>query len=129
MIYGRTWTARRVIDRLTAAFERLPATPIYSPSRNDLRSALPSLPVDGADLILATADCLGRESTRRLELLTFTRARAAGAPITELCRDKRWSRATLYRHVDAAAGEVAKCLNERGDIPAIPLPVQTLTRQ
>ena len=129
MVYGREWTGRRVVDRLTLAFERLPGTPIYSPSRYELRPALLYSYVDGADLILATGDILGRDTTPRLELLTYCRTRASRSPITELCVSMGWSRATFYRHVVKAAALVADALNVRPEPIETHPSAETPTRQ
>jgi hypothetical protein len=110
-MYGDKWDAGKVIARLVEAFRRLPNTPIYSPIKNRLEPAFWQLPVDGADLIMASSHYLGRESRARLELLAYARARARGIAVARLCREEGWPRATFYRHVRAAAGAVAQGLN------------------
>jgi hypothetical protein len=110
MVYGSGWTAKRVATRLVAAFQRLPNTPIYAATRSSLEPV--EGPIDGLDLIVLTGVCLGRESPERLELLTYARALAMKR-VLPICREKGWSRATLYRHIEVSAATVAECLNER----------------
>jgi hypothetical protein len=110
-MYGDQWTADLVIQRLVVAFRRMPSTPIYSPIKNRLEPAFWQLPVDGADLIMASTHYLGRKSRARLQLLAYARARARGIAVTQLCREEGWPRATLYRRVRAAAEAVAQGLN------------------
>jgi hypothetical protein len=99
------WSGERVMERLTEAFRLLPDTPIYSVRG---RLALPP----AAELIRATAECLGEKSLARTQLLSFARAYAAAEPIAELCRERLWRRTTAYRRVDWAAAHVAHCLNQ-----------------
>ena len=124
MIYGDQWTGARVTARLVQAFRRLPATPIYAPTRDRLESALFDRPVDGVELILATNRYLGQASDDRLCLLTFARAKADGTAIVRLCRDRGWSRATFYRRVTRAAETVAARLNRDRAQASTPLPVR-----
>ena len=124
MIYGDQWTGARVTARLVEAFRKLPATPIYAPTRERLEAAIFDHPVDGLDLILATNRYLGQASEERLWLLTFARAKADGTAIVRLCRERGWSRATLYRRVTRAAETVAARLNRDRAQAQTPLSVR-----
>jgi hypothetical protein len=117
MVYGDQWTGARVIARLVEAFRQLPATPIYAPSRARIEPAPQEGPVDGADLILLSADYLGRTSRGRVQLLTFARAYAAGESIVAVCRQHGWARAGTYRRVRRAADRLAAALNVRHVVP------------
>jgi hypothetical protein len=128
MIYGREWTAQRVLDRLAVAFEKLPDSPIYS-SSSELKPAHAFKPVDGLDLIAATAPCLGRDSPARIALLTLARARGRRQSIRALCQELGWNRATAYRRSRQAAAHVAHCLNTRSDLGRILPFAEPLTRQ
>lgn len=110
-MYGEGWTAGRVLRRLVTAFAAMRGHPIYSPRQNAIVPL--TGPVDGADLIVATAEYLGRESALRLQLLTFARCKASRASISAVCRERGWPRMTFYRHIGKAAASVALQLNER----------------
>ena len=102
---------RAYVERLVAAFRKLPSTPVYSPIATRLEPALRAEPLDGLALIEATSLYLGRRSPQRLQLLAYARTRAAGGAIAHLCLEHGWSRATLYRQIRAAAEVVAAGLN------------------
>lgn len=109
-MFGGDWTAQRVIDRLTLVFASLPGTGIYSPRAGVLESW--TGPIDGLDLLTATAECLGPETPRRVALLTLCRA-APGRGVAAACQELGIHRRTLYRRARRAAEEVATCLNSR----------------
>ncbi len=112
-MYGNQWSGPLVIERLTAAFAALPATPIYSPTENVLMNAtFFSQPIDGGALIVATGRYLGFRTPVRRRLLAYCRARAVDVAIVDLCLGEGWARASLYRHVKASADTVAAGLNE-----------------
>ena len=114
MVSGDQWTGALVIARLVEAFRQLPATPIYAPSRARIELLGPQEgPVEVADLILLSADYLGRTSRGRVQLLTFARAYAAGESIVAVCRQHGWARAGTYRRVRRAADDLAAALNVR----------------
>lgn len=110
-MFGNQWTPELVIERLTRAFARLPAAPVWSPPVEKLQPAFFERPIDGADLIIATGHYLGFRSPIRRRLLAYCRAKAADVSIAELCLGEGWARRSLYRHVKAAADTVAEGLN------------------
>lgn len=119
-MFQNQWTAERVIARLVQAFAALPATPIYSPKEDALMSATSfSQPIDGGALIVATGRYLGFRTATRRRLLAYCRAKAADVTIAELCLGEGWARASLYRHVKAAAEDVAEGLNRDYQPPQV----------
>lgn len=117
-MHGNQWTGELVLERLTAAFARLPGIPIYSPQESVLVDAT-FQPIDGGALIVATGHYLGFRSPLRRRLLAYCRAKASDVSIAELCLGEGWARASLYRHVKAAADVVAEGLNRDRQPPQL----------
>ena len=105
-----SWTGELVINRLEAAFRMHPNAAMFS-ACSDLPSE--GMPIEGTDLIQATAVVLGLDSPSRTHLLYHARARSAGKPITKLCQTRSWKPATHYDQVTAASVAVAEWLNAR----------------
>jgi hypothetical protein len=104
-----SWTGELVINRLEAAFRMHPNAAMFSwPDFAD-----EGMPIEGVDLIQATALALGLDAPGRIHLLYHARSRSTGEPISKLCQNRSWKRATHYRWVIAASIAVAEWLNER----------------
>ena len=105
-----SWTGELVINRLEAAFRMHPNAAIFA-ACSDFFSE--GMPIEGTDLIQATAVALGLDSPARVHLLYHARARSAGRPISRLCQNRSWKESTHYDRVTAASVVVAEWLNAR----------------
>ncbi len=104
------WTGELVINRLEAAFRMNPNAAMFS-AWPDFASE--GVPIEGIDLIQATALALDLGSPDRTHLLYHARSRGTGESIYKLCEIKGWRRVTHYERVKAASTAVAEWLNAR----------------
>jgi hypothetical protein len=105
------WTGELVIHCLEEAFRRKPDAAMFSMSTV---SDLPSDgPIEGTDLIQATALALGFDSSERKHILYDARSRGTGETIYKLCENQSWRPATHYECVKEASITVAEWLNAR----------------
>lgn len=116
------WTANEVRSRLIEAFRLAPLTPVYTPDRGEMVTALGGAHTLEWDLVAATYHCLGRDATEaarqsRCMLLTWARVMALngghanGASLAEICREQGWNVRTFQRRVDAACEQMATILD------------------
>jgi hypothetical protein len=115
------WTADLVIRCLEDAFRSKPDAAMFSMS---VLSDSPSdRPIEGAQLIQATALALGLGSRAHIHILYHARSRSIGEPINKLCETKCWIPATHYSRVIDASMAVAEWLNARAmQVPALAEP-------
>lgn len=117
-MYQGAWSGQRVMERLEEAFREAQGRPIYSPAANILLPV--EGPIDGLDLIMATAHFLGRESRDRVWLLTRARCAAQDCSVRSYCRNLGISRVTFYRRTNEVAEKIADALNARHDLTLVP---------
>ena len=106
------WTGGLVLHCLEEAFRRKPDAAMFSMSTV---SDLPSdCPIEGTDLIQATALALGFDSCARIHILHHARSSANGELIKKkLCENRSWNPGMHYWWVKEASITVAEWLNAR----------------
>jgi len=110
------WTADLVIRCLEEAFRSKPDAAMFSSVVSDLPS---DGPIEGTQLIQATAFALGLGSRARIHILYHARSRSIDEPINKLCETKCWIPGTHYSRVIDASMAVAEWLNARAmQVPA-----------